>query len=77
MVMRESLVISLSGLFIGCAASLALSRLVAGLLFGVEPIDPATYAAITLLLLAVALAASYGPARRATKIDPMITLRDE
>jgi putative ABC transport system permease protein len=75
MVMRETMLIALSGLAVGGAASLALSRTLAGLLYGVAPTDGVTYGAIALLLLAVAWLAAYGPARRATRIDPMVALR--
>jgi putative ABC transport system permease protein len=75
-VVRESLLIAVAGLAIGLAASLLLSRALRGLLFGVPPTDVATYAGVSGLLLVVALAASYGPARRATRIDPVTALRD-
>ena len=63
------------GLAVGLAAALALSRLLTSLLFEVSPSDPWTYLGIGLLLLAVALAASFIPARRAVRIDPLQALR--
>jgi putative ABC transport system permease protein len=60
----------------GVAAALAAARLLRGLTFGIDPADPATFAGVTVVLTAVALAASYIPARRATKIDPIASLRE-
>jgi len=77
LVIRQGLVLALCGVGIGLIAAVAFARLVSGLLFGVRSTDPVTFAAIALLLTAVALLASYIPARRAARIDPMISLRCE
>lgn len=77
MVLRQGMVLAAIGAAIGVAASLGVVRLLAGLLFYVSPADPATFAAIPLLLLLVALAACIIPARRATRVDPMSALRAE
>ena len=77
LVVRQGMLLAFCGVALGIIAALALSRLVSGLLFGVGSYDPLTFAAIAVLLGGVALIASYIPARRATRIDPMISLRSE
>ena len=76
-VMTRGLILVVSGVMLGLAASFALSRLIADLLFGVEPTDKATLGAVTLLLVPVALLACFIPALRATKVDPLAALRYE
>ena len=73
----EGMRLALIGSGIGIAASLALTRLVQALLFGVSPTDPVTFVASALLMLAVALLASWLPARRAAGADLMLALRHE
>jgi len=81
MVMREALLLVVAGIVIGVPAALAGARLassqVSGLLFGLEATDPLTIALATLLLAVVAMAAGYLPARRASRVDPMVALRNE
>src|SRR5262245_12814263 len=77
MVLRQGMVLAVAGVMIGLAASFALTRVMSGLLFGIQATDPATLAPITLLLLAVALFSCLIPARRATKVDPLVALRNE
>ena len=77
MVVGQGMTMTLVGTAIGVAASAALARLMSSLLFGVSAVDPATFVAIPLLLVAVALAACYVPARRAMRVDPLQALRSE
>jgi predicted permease len=77
MVIRQGMGLAGLGILIGLAGAIALSRLVTTLLFGVYPNDPASFAAIALLLAAVAFLATWLPARRATKVDPLAALRRE
>jgi predicted permease len=76
-VLREGLKLAISGAAIGLAAAFALTRLMTSLLYRVSPTDPLTFTAVAALLIAVALAACYGPARRAAAVDPMVALRHE
>jgi predicted permease len=77
MVLRHGLTLAGIGLGAGLVASAALARLMSSLLFGVAPIDPGTYAAVSVIVGAIALLASWIPARRATRIDPIEALRWE
>jgi putative ABC transport system permease protein len=77
MVVREGVMLALIGIGIGLGGALVLTRLMSTLLFAVKTTDPLTYAAIAAGLGAVALLACYLPARRATRVDPVIALRDE
>jgi putative ABC transport system permease protein len=77
MIVRQGLNLLLMGLTIGIAGALALTRFLASLLYGVKPTDPLTFVAVALILIAVALAACYIPARRASKVDPIEALRYE
>ena len=76
-IVGRGMLLSAAGIAAGIAGAFALSRLLSGLLFGVQPRDPATFAAVAALLLLVAFAACLGPARRASRVDPMVTLREE
>jgi putative ABC transport system permease protein len=75
MVVRQAMLLAAIGIAIGLAAAFGLTRLMASLLFQVKPNDPAVFAFVAVLLGAVAFLASYLPARRALRVDPVVALR--
>ena len=76
MIVRRGLTLALAGIGIGLAAAMLLTRLMTGMLYGVEPLDPVKFTAVASILLVVSLAASSAPAWRAARLEPMRTLRD-
>jgi putative ABC transport system permease protein len=76
-VAREGLLLAGVGTLLGLVGSFAFGRVLRSLLFGISPVDPITYVGVTLFLAGVAVAASYAPARRAARVDPMVALRAE
>jgi ABC-type antimicrobial peptide transport system permease subunit len=77
LVLGQGAKLALLGVVIGLAASFAVTRVMTNMLFNVSATDPLTFVVISLLLISVALVASYLPARRATKVDPIVALRAE
>jgi len=77
MVIRQGLILASAGTVAGCAASLGASRLLKSLLYQVKDGDPVTLLAVSVLLLAVSIVACWLPARRATRVDPLVALRYE
>jgi putative ABC transport system permease protein len=77
LILGRGLLLALAGVAIGIAGAFALTRVMASLLFNVSATDPVTFAVVALLLVLVALLASYIPARRAMRVDPMVALRYE
>jgi predicted permease len=77
MVLRQGLGLAIAGAAVGMVGALIVSHLMAGLLYGVRPTDPLTFAGVALLLIGVALLACYIPARRAIRVDPLVALRYE
>jgi hypothetical protein len=75
LVLRQGFLLTLAGTLIGIAAGAALVRLMGSMIYGVTPTDPLTFAAVTLLLMGIALLACYVPARRAMRVDPLVALR--
>jgi putative ABC transport system permease protein len=77
MVLRQGLVLSVGGVLAGVLGAIAASRLIASQLYGVEATDPVTFATVAVAVVAIALLATAIPARRATKVDPLLALRSE
>jgi putative ABC transport system permease protein len=77
LVLRQGMTLACAGVASGLAASLGVGHILAGFLYGIGGVDPLTFVAVSLILIAVALMACYIPARRAAKVDPMVALRYE
>lgn len=77
MVLREGMLLAITGIVVGIGGAFALTRFLRSLLFEIKPTDPATFVGVAVALLLVAMAACYVPARRAMRVDPMVALRHE
>ena len=77
MVVRQGLALTLGGVIVGIAAAVLVTRVLSSLLFGVSALDPLTFGAVLVLLVTVAAVASYVPARRAARVDPLVAMRGE
>jgi len=77
LVLGQAMMVTVIGVAAGTGGALALRQLVSSMLYGVTPGDPATFAAVAVLLATVALAAAYAPARKAARVDPAVALRSE
>jgi ABC-type antimicrobial peptide transport system permease subunit len=77
LVLRQGSVLALTGIGLGLIASILVTRVLSSLLFAVSPRDPLTFLAVAIVLASIALLASYIPAHRAAKVDPMVALRYE
>ena len=77
MIIWQSLALTLVGILVGSAAALGVTRVLRNLLYEVSPVDPVAFVVVTVLLALVTVAASYFPARRATRIDPLLALRSD
>ena len=77
LVLNQSLVLTMAGIALGIAGAAVVTRYLEGFLFGLTPLDPATFIGVSVMFAAVALAAAFVPARRATKVEPLVALRFE
>jgi ABC-type antimicrobial peptide transport system permease subunit len=77
LVVGEGLKLSAGGMAVGLAGALAITRVMASMLVGIQPTDPVTFAGIIVLFAGIALAASWVPAFRASRLDPMVALRED
>src|SRR5262249_40906357 len=74
--LRDALILALIGVSLGLAAAVGLMRLMSSLLFGIRPVDPPTYLAVSVVLVTAALLASYVPTHRAAAVDPVVALKE-
>ena len=77
LILKHAFVLTIIGLLMGVGGAVALTRYLSTLLYGIRPTDPLTFAGVSLILATVALLASYLPARRAMRVDPLVALRYE